>query len=67
LEGKVYVNFKINTDGTVKVIHSRAPDPILDKEAIRIIESLPLLNPGKNEEGELTPVSLVYPIVFKLK
>src|SRR5690606_8601773 len=27
IEGRVYIQFKINTDGTVKVIESRAPHP----------------------------------------
>lgn len=66
IQGRVYVNFKINTDGTVKVIETRAPDQLLEKEAIRIIESLPILNPGTDAKGNIVPVTFAYPIVFKL-
>lgn len=66
IEGRVYINFKINTDGTVKVIASRAEHHILDQEGIRIIESLPVLNPGADENGNIVPVTFAYPIVFKL-
>ena len=67
IEGKVYINFRINTDGTVEVINTRAPHPILEQEGIRIIESLPLLNPGTDDKGNIAPVTFAYPIVFKLK
>ncbi|MBL7473877.1 M56 family metallopeptidase [Robertkochia sediminum] len=66
IEGKVYLNFRIDTDGNVKVINSRAPHELLDTEARRIIESLPVLNPGGDENGNPVPVSFAYPIVFKL-
>lgn len=67
IEGRVYINFKINTDGTVKVIDSEASHPILEKEGIRIIESLPEFNPGTDAKGNIVPVTFAYPIVFKLK
>lgn len=66
IQGRVYVNFRINTDGTVKILNSRAPSPILDAEAKRIIESLPVFNPGQDADGNPVPVSFAYPIVFRL-
>lgn len=66
IQGRVYVQFKINIDGSVEVISSRAPDQLLEKEAIRIIESLPILNPGTDAKGNIVPVTFAYPIVFKL-
>lgn len=68
VQGRVYINFRINTDGTVTVLGTRGPDKdkVLQAEAIRIIESLPTLIPGK-QSGIAVPVTFAYPIVFKLK
>ncbi len=66
VEGRVYVNFRINTDGTITILDSRAPDPSLDAEARRIIEMLPRLNPGLGPDGQPVSVTFAYPIVFKL-
>ncbi|WP_417443313.1 TonB family protein [Joostella sp.] len=67
IQGRVFVLFRINIDGTVSVTNSRAPSEILDAEARRIIESLPTLIPGKDESGTARPVTFAYPIAFKLK
>ncbi|QLE01108.1 TonB family protein [Galbibacter sp. BG1] len=66
-QGRVYVNFRINTDGSVTVLNSRAPTDSLDAEGRRIIEALPTLIPGKDQNGNTHPVTFAYPIVFKLK
>lgn len=65
IQGRVYVNFRINKDGTITIINTRAPDKSLDAEARRIIEKLPKLIPGK-QRGKPTSVTFAYPIVFKL-
>ncbi|WP_224484077.1 energy transducer TonB [Robertkochia aurantiaca] len=65
IQGRVYVNFRINKDGTITILNTRAPDKSLDQEARRIINSLPKLIPGK-QRGRPTPVTFAYPIVFKL-
>lgn len=65
IQGRVYVNFRINKDGTITIINTRAPDKSLDAEARRIIEKLPKLIPGK-QRGRPTSVTFAYPIVFKL-
>lgn len=65
IQGRVYVNFRINKDGTITIINTRAPDKSLDAEARRIINKLPKLIPGK-QRGRATSVTFAYPIVFKL-
>lgn len=65
IQGKVYVNFRINKDGSITILNTRAPDKSLDEEARRIINKLPKLIPGK-QRGRPTPVTFAYPIVFKL-
>lgn len=67
IEGRCFVQFTIDTDGNIndiKVI--RGINPILDAEAIRVVESMPKWKPGK-QEGKLVKVSYILPIVFKLK
>lgn len=66
IEGRVFVNFIVNTDGKVEVKNVRGPHILLEKEARRIFELLPKMTPGmlKNE-----PVVVAYsiPITFKLE
>jgi len=64
--GKVYVEFFIDTDGSVtdaKVL--RGLHPLLDAEALRVINASPKWTPGKLR-GK--PVNVVYqfPVDFKL-
>ena len=66
IEGRVYLYFRIETNGKVNVISARAPHSSLEQEATRIIEALPQLNPGGDEEGNPVPVLFAYPIVFEL-
>ena len=67
LEGKVYIHFVINENGEVEDAQiARGADPILDKEAIRVVQSLPKWKPGK-KDGRLVKVALVTPVSFSLK
>lgn len=66
VEGKVYVNFTIEKDGSineVKII--RGVHPLLDEEAVRVIESFPKWKPGKHE-GKTVRVSYNIPLNFVL-
>lgn len=66
ISGKVYLNFIVETDGrisNVKVL--RGVNPILDKEAKRVVENMPNWNPGKQRDREVA-VSYNLPINFKL-
>jgi protein TonB len=47
IEGKVYVTFVIETDGSVSnVTVVKGVDPLIDKEAVRTIQSSPRWSPG---------------------
>lgn len=65
-QGTVNVSFIIEKDGTlsdVKVI--KGVDPNLDKEAIRVIKTLPKFTPGKIN-GKPVRTSMSLPVTFKL-
>ncbi|MBC8004090.1 MAG: energy transducer TonB [Verrucomicrobia bacterium] len=67
VQGKVFVNFVVDKDGrisTVKVV--RGVDSSLDKEAIRVIKSMPKWIPGK-QNGETVRVSYTIPVNFVLQ
>jgi periplasmic protein TonB len=67
IQGKVYVNFVVNTDGSVTDAKiARGVDPSLDKEALRVINSLPKWKPGK-QRGKPVRVSFTVPINFVLQ
>ncbi len=66
IQGKVTVNFCINTDGSVTIIGKRGAHKILEEEAAFLIRSLPCLIPGKIR-GVPTAVTFSYPIIFKLR
>ena len=66
IEGKVYISFVVDADGSVtNASIARGADPILDKEALRVIRSLPKWSPGK-EQGEAVKVAYTVPINFAL-
>ena len=65
-QGKVIVQFVINKLGKVenaKII--RGVDPDLDREGLRVINSLPVWTPGE-QNGKKVSVYYVLPITFKL-
>ena len=63
---RINVVFKIDADGNVTGIRSRAPHPRLEEEAIRVISLLPKMSPGKqNGEAVIVPYSL--PIIFQVQ
>jgi len=62
---RINVVFKIDANGNVSGIRSRAPHPRLEEEAIRVIGLLPKMSPGKqNGENVIVPYSL--PIIFQV-
>lgn len=66
IQGKVYVSFIVEEDGTVSGVKvERGVDPILDKEAIRVVESMPKWTPGY-QRGQAVRVKFTLPAVFKL-
>jgi protein TonB len=66
IQGKVFVQFVIGKDGKVSDVQVvRGVDPSLDKEAVRVIQSMPAWKPGK-QRGKPVKVSFQLPINFKL-
>ena len=65
LQGKVYVQFAIDSKGHIVNIRTRGPHDILEKEAHRIISALPQMTPGK-QRGRAVKVPYSIPITFKM-
>ena len=65
IQGKVFVQFAIGTDGWVTDIKMRGPDHLLELEAKRIIASLPQMKPGR-QRNQKVKVPYSIPINFKL-
>ncbi len=59
IKGRVFVQFVIDSKGNIGDIRMRGPDKTLEKEAHRIVASLPKMIPGK-QRGR--PVSVPYSI-----
>ena len=67
IQGRVTVGFVINTDGSIsdaKIMKS--VDPSLDKEAVRVVTTMPRWIPGK-QNGEPVRVKYFIPVVFRLR
>lgn len=65
IKGKVLVRFAVNIVGKVeKCTLIRSLDPECDKEALRVINSLPVFIPG-NQNGNDVAVWYTYPITFE--
>lgn len=66
-QGKVYVNFVVEKDGSVGMVKiARGVSPELDAEALRVVKQLTNWNPGKNK-GKAVRVSYTVPINFALQ
>jgi len=63
---KIFVVFKIDTNGKITSIKARAPHKKLQEEAIKVVGSLPVMTPGK-QRGRPVTVSYGLPIVFKVE
>ena len=67
IQGKVYVTFVVGKDGSVSDAKiARGVDPSLDKEALRVVNTLPKWKPGK-QRGKPVNVSYTVPINFVLQ
>jgi len=67
IQGKVYVRFVVNKKGeTEQVSVIRGVDPILDKEAVKVVKSFPKWKPGI-QSGKTVSVWYTVPIVFQLQ
>ncbi|WP_111308404.1 energy transducer TonB [Confluentibacter sediminis] len=63
IHGRVSVIFTIDKDGSITNIKTRGPDKLLENEAVRIINALPKMIPGK-QRGKPVPVPFSMPINF---
>ena len=67
IQGRVVVKFVVGKDGRVgEVVVVRGKDPDLDKEAVRVVKTLPNFIPGKMN-GLAVSVWYTLPINFKLQ
>lgn len=63
---RIYVMFKIDKNGDISEIQARAPHKTLENEAIRVIQKLPKMTPGK-QRGKPVGVKYSLPITFKIE
>lgn len=67
IQGRVVCTFVVEKDGritNVEVVRSGG-DPSLDKEAVRVIKSMPKWKPGK-QRGQAVRVKFTIPVKFSL-
>lgn len=68
-QGKVYVTFVIEKDGSVsnaKVLRDPCPDHGFGQEALRVVNLMPKWKPGR-QHGNPERVQYNLPIIFSLK
>ena len=67
IQGRVIVQFVVNQDGSiVDPIVMRSVDPYLDKEALRVISTMPKWKPGM-QRGKAVRVKYTVPVTFRLQ
>lgn len=67
IQGTVFVYFVVGKDGKVRDVRVlREVDPRLDKEAIRVVESLPDFEPGQ-QRGKAVSVQYTIPVKFIIR
>lgn len=66
IQGRVTVSFIVEKDGRVSNVRLlRSVQPLLDKEAVRVVKSMPKWSPGK-QKGKPVRVRFNLPVMFKL-
>ncbi|MDH4057780.1 MAG: energy transducer TonB [Cyclobacteriaceae bacterium] len=66
IEGRVFVEFVINRDGSITDVRAiKGIGAGCDEEAVRVVQSAPAWNPGK-QRGKPVRQRYVVPIIFKL-
>lgn len=67
IEGRVTVQFVVSKTGAISDVRvARSVDPSLDKEAVRVVSSMPNWTPGK-QNGSAVNVRYTLPVTFKLQ
>lgn len=66
VQGRVVVGFVVERDGSITDVNIlRGVDPSLDREAMRVVKSMPRWNPGK-QNGFAVRVKCQVPVSFRL-
>ncbi|MDR0939017.1 MAG: energy transducer TonB [Mediterranea sp.] len=66
-QGRVIIQFVVNRDGSiVDATVMRSVDPYLDKEAMRVVNTMPKWNPGM-QRGKAVRVKFTIPVTFRLQ
>ncbi|MGN0061005.1 MAG: TonB family protein [Alloprevotella sp.] len=66
-QGRVVVQFIVNKEGCLQDVQLlRCVDPLLDEEALRVVNSMPRWKPGK-QKGQPVNVQYTLPVVFSLQ
>ena len=67
VQGKVIISFVVERDGSISDVRvARSVDPSLDREAQRVVKSMPRWKPGK-QNGSAVRVKYTVPVVFRLQ
>ena len=67
VQGRVIVSFVVERDGSISDVRvARSVDPSLDREAQRVVQSMPRWKPGK-QNGSAVRVKYTVPVVFRLQ
>jgi len=67
IQGKVVCNFIVRKDGSITDVNVvRGVDPLLDAEAVRLLQSMPAWKPG-TQRGQAVNVRYTLPVVFRLQ
>lgn len=66
VQGRVFVQFAIDSKGYITNIRLRGPDKNLEKEARRIVAAIPQMTPGM-QRGRPVKVPYSIPITFRLE
>lgn len=66
IQGMVVVSFIVNKDGSIAELKvSTSVDPLLDKEALRVMKMMPNWKPGM-DRNKVCRTMIAVPVVFKL-
>lgn len=67
VQGRVIISFVVEDDGSISHVKvAKSADPALNREAMRVVETMPKWIPGK-QNGECVRVRYSVPVVFRLK
>lgn len=67
VQGRVIVTFVVERNGSITDVQvAKSVDPSLDKEAVRVVKSMPHWIPGK-QNGSAVRVKFTVPVTFRLQ